>query len=438
MAKLEVPQRQECYRLHIKGKTYAQIAQHFGVSEGCVRYWCRRQRDGKDIHSHYGHRPAGLLKSFSPLVPYVILHLRLEYERWGPNRLLYHLGERSSLRHCALPSAAAIGRYLHQWPQFRRQRVKPAPHRGERPDVPTQVHECWQYDFQIGIALHDGTLVNLHTVHDPVGEVCIGAQVFPSGRVGHLPTRATLEDIRATLRRCFARWHTLPEAVQTDNEAVWTGRRGQEEFPTLSTLYLKGFNIQHRVTRAGQPTDNAEVERNHRTIDDYALVGNEDCDPPQLQEILDQRVQELAFGLPSRAEGCHGLTPVQAHPELLQPPHSFEPAWELALFDLRRVDAYMATFTWLRKVSKYGQITLGGRDHRYSVGRLYAGQLIHVRFDPADRHFVFLAGQPEQEIGRRPARGLDTADIVGTITSSTGHIPQQLKLPWLLQEQVNC
>ena len=196
------------------------------------------------------------------------------------------------------------------------------------------------------------------------------------------------------------------------------------------TLWLQGLGIQHRVTRPGRPTDNAEVERCHRTVHDYAIVGHEDCDPPQLQDILNQAVQDMAFALPSRAEGCHGLAPVKAHPELLQPKRPFQPHEELALFDLQRVDAYLAIYTWERKVGRCGQITLGGRNRRYSVGRTYAGQQIQVRFDPADRHFVFFTGQPEQEIGRRPARGLAVADLTGIVSLPTGDVPQQLPLPF--------
>jgi hypothetical protein len=166
------------------------------------------------------------------------------------------------------------------------------------------------------------------------------------------------------------------------------------------------------VTRPGRPTDNAEVQSCHRTVTEYAIVGHEQASAPQLQQILDQALYELNFELPSRAEGCRGQPPVTAHPELLQPRRPFQPEHELALFDLQRVDAYLARFTWQRKVGKPGQIEVGRQ--RYSVGRAYARRSVLIRFDPADRHFVFYdVDAPELEIRRRPAKGLDMTDLTG-------------------------
>lgn len=435
VTRVEPHQRQRFYRLHLGGETYAQIAERFAVSKECVRYWCRRQRDGGSPYTQYGHRPPGLLGSFDPLVRYVILRLRLHHPRWGPNRILAHLRWRLSLRPLALPSEASIGRYLHQWPRFRRHRKQTK--NAQRPSQPTSVQQRWQLDFKLGIALQDRTLVNLHTVRDPVGEVCVGATVFPAGRVGHYPQRATLAQVQATLRRCFARWNTLPREVQTDSEAVFIGQP-QDTFPSGLILWLQGLGIQHLVIRPGKPTDNAEVERCQRTLHDYAIVGNEGCALPELQEVLDQAMHDLAFTLPSRAEGCQGRPPVEAHPELLQPQRFFRADLELALFDLRKVDAYLATFVWERKVGKTGQVRLGSGNHRYSLGRAQAGKQVQIRFDPADRHFVFYTGQPPEEIGRRPAKGLDIADLTGIIALPSGPVPQQIPLPFPLLKGVNC
>ena len=168
-------------------------------------------------------------------------------------------------------------------------------------------------------------------------------------------------------------------------------------------------------------------------------MGHEDADVEQLQAILDQAVHELNYKLPSDAKDCNGRPPVRAHPELLQPRNPFQPDRELALFDLTRVDNYLATFTWQRKVSQSGQITLGGRHQYYFVGHPYKGQQVAVRFDPQDRHFVFFVpdDDSDQEIGRRPARNLDVADLTGLATWPEGLGVQQLPLP-LIFEGVDC
>jgi transposase InsO family protein len=349
--------------------------------------------------------------------------------------ILYHLGKRASLKGLALPSPAQIGRYLHQWPRFRRKPKKKT--KDKRPDPPTQVHQRWQFDFKTDIALRDGTVVDLHTVRDPVGEVCVGAVVYATERINTRTKRVPMPDARSTLRRCFDLWNTRPDQVQTDGEPTLVVS-SDDAFPSTFTLWLRGLGIEHLVTRSGKPTDNAEVERCHRTVNDYAIVGNEKHPIIELQHILDEAVLDLAFDLPSRAEGCAGRAPIEAHPELMDTRHPFRAEHELALFDLKRVDAFLSTFTWTRKVGKTGQITLGGQHEYYSVGRDYAQQEVLVRFDPADRHFVFYLPNSQQdednpeaspEIGRRPARNLQVEDLTGLASWPDGLVAQQLPLP---------
>lgn len=427
-------QRQSFYSDHQQGETYSEIAERAGVSVECVRYWCRRQREGGSCQSRYCGRPCGLLQQFDPLVRYWILRYRLKHPRWGAGSLRANLKKRSILYSKRLPSPASIGRYLYQWPRFHRKgKNKPAV---VRPKQPTLVHECWQIDFKVAIALADGTLVDLHTVRDPVGEVCIAAVLYRTETVSVRTGRVPMEQVRSTLRTAFAQWHTLPDTVQTDGESCLSPSR-EDSFPSTFTLWLKGLDIEHWLIRPGKPTDNAEVERCHRTVNDYAIVGNENNPLSGLQVLLDQAVFELAYELPSRAEGCAGKTPIQAHPELLQPRRTFCAQEELAHFDLQRVDTYLAAFTWQRKVSHTGQICIGGSHHYYTVGRTWAGSEVLVRFDPADRHFVFYDVQlPEKEIRRRPARQLEVADLTGYATFPQGLLPQQLSLPFV--QWVNC
>lgn len=431
MRRTTVEQRRKFHELHQSEDSYEEIAERFGVSQECVRYWCRRQRDGQGCETHYHSAPTGLLSHFALKVRYGILRLRLAHPRWGPNRIRKQLQKRSSLRGLRLPSEASIGRYLHQWRRFRRKPKKKRPLR-PRALSPTKVHQCWQIDFKVGIRLANGLRVNLHTVRDPVGEAYIGDFVYATGqRQG----RVKMEEVRAVLRQCFARWGTLPEEVQTDGEPVLVNP-DSEAFPSVFTLWLKGLGVEHRVIH--HVTSNAPVERCHRTVNDYAVVGNEDKTPQVLQTILDQSIRELNFELPSRAKGCAGLPPIVAHPELLQPPRPFQPEQELALFDLQRVDTYLATFTWKRIVDQNGRVSLGGKRGRYSLGRAYTRHEVAVRFDPQDRHFVFSeAKAPENVIRRLPAKGLEVTDLTGLAAWPTGLGPQQLPLPFLT-EGVNC
>jgi len=161
------------------------LQSRWGVSPECVRYWCRRQRDGGDCQTRYACRSPGLLSRFDAKVRYVILRLRLKHPRWGPSRIRLGLTKRPSLKGLPLPSETQIGRYLHQWLCFRHQRsARPV---RERPRPPTQVHQRWQLDFKMSIALQDGSQVNLHTVRDPVGAACLDAVITPAGRVGQGP-----------------------------------------------------------------------------------------------------------------------------------------------------------------------------------------------------------------------------------------------------------
>jgi transposase InsO family protein len=312
----------------------------------------------------------------------------------------------------------------------------------ERPRQPIEVFELWQIDFKVDIVLQNGTHVYLYTVCDPVGEVCIGAEVFAVQKVRTRTKRVEFRLVRAMLRRCFDQWGALPAAIQTDGESTLVSQV-EDPFPSAFALWLAGLGIEHVVTRPGKPTDNAEVERFHRTFNDYAIIGNEKLSVKELQAVLDEAVIDHALELPSRAENCAGRPPGEAHPELFNPPRSYRKEHELAVFDLECVDAFLSNFTWTRKVGKTGQICLGGHHKYYSVGRAYACQSVLVRFDPTDRHFVFYLPASDEneeleEIGRRPARDLEIEDITGLALWPQDMVPQQLSLPLVLCEEVNC
>ena len=117
-----------------------------------------------------------------------------------------------------------------------------------------------------------------------------------------------------------------------------------------------------------------------------------------------------------------------AHPHVLQPRRFYAPELEASLFDLKRVDAYLATFTWRRKVGKTGQLNVADSHRRYYVGRRYAGQKLTVKFDPGDRHLVFY-DDDGGEIKRCLLRHTEGRDLLGTGPWPDGVAPEQAGLP---------
>lgn len=430
MSKTTIRQRELLYHLHQTGQTYPQLACQQGLSRECVRYWCRKQRAG---HSAQTVHPARqMLERFDPKVRYVILRLRLAHPRWGPDSLSLHLPKRPSLRGLSLPSRAQIGRYLHQFerfrrtPQLREKRIKSGP--------TTACHQRWQIDFKVLIPL-GGQKVQLFCMTDEFSGTCIGAQVFPNPT-----THPRLLDVVSFIRSCGNYWGWLPDEIQTDGESILTGRTGKHFFPTRFTLWLAGLGIQQWVIPAGRPTVNAEVERCHRTVRDYALAGQENLPYQEVNTILEQSVHELIYEFPSRGKRCEGHAHVEAYPDLLALRRPYHSALEREYFSLQKVDAFLAEKRWLRKVEANGVFILG-EQRPYSIGRKYAGQLVLVGFDPHDRQFVVYQVdeatlEPLCELMRKPARGLELDDFI-LATEPLASVPVQLPLLFQWNEGVN-
>ena len=428
----DATQRREFYRRHLRGESYADIAAAAGFSKECVRYWCRRQKRGGSVISHYPGPAPGLLQRFHPMVRFVVLKLRWRHRGWGPAAIRLGLQKRPSLAHLPLPSCSQIGRYLHQFPRLRRKKRSVASR--QRPRQPQKIFQRWQMDFKMGIPLADGKQVNLFTVCDAFAGVCMGARVFPAGQVGQPPKKVVQEQVRLALRECFARWNGLPSELQTDGETSLVANRGPNDFPTLLTRWLVGLGIEHLVIRPGRPTDNSEVERMHRTLNDFALKGSGLTELETINQMLAESITTLVYELPSHAKNCQGRTPIQAYPELEQPTRPFQPEWELAQFDLANVDRYLAQFSWERRVGKTGQVDVGA--HVYSVGRPHARKLVSIRFDPQQRELVFYAKNEvgetqEQELQRHSILGCEVADLMGYSMPDLGPGPQQLPLPFV-------
>lgn len=97
---------------------------------------------------------------------------------------------------------------------------------------------------------------------------------------------------------------------------------------------------------------------------------------------------------------------------------------EASLWELSRVDAFLATGCWRRHADRYGTIWLYNRS--FCLGRAHAGRDVLVRFDPETRHWV-VSGDGDRHLMRFMSAQLSRACILELNVSR--HRPARKKKP---------
>lgn len=438
---LTLAQKERVFTGKLAGHTLAELAVEIGCSVACARKWWRKGRDGglAGLRApRRGRGRAGCLSQFDPGVAEKALEYKRSHAKWGANRVLIELRNTPELAGLRLPSRSRLAEFFKEHcpecvavRQTRAERINPLP-------KPRAVHEIWQLDGQENVRLANGEIATICNIRDPVGAAMIASQAF-SVKTPARWRRLEWTEYRSVLRAGFTEWKTLPDGIQTDNELGMAGTP-TDPYPSPLTLWLVGLGIAHRFIRPAHPTDQPQIERNHRTLDDLALNEEGLCDLDHLQQALDRERWIYNTCFPSRASDCNGRSPIMAHPELLRPRRSYAPQLELALFNLQRVFDYLAGFTFERRVSSAGRISLGRCV--YSVGkRLYrllkqlGEPLVSVCMDPQRQEWVVYAKPPQGErpikvFARLPAKNLDVATLTGILPQPAPiSQPIQLTLP---------
>jgi hypothetical protein len=366
------------------------------------------------------------MSEFHPLVRYVALRLKRQHPSWGAVYVVKKMGERSSLTGKKLPDATTVWRYWRTLGE----RLRPKRHPAE-PKLPTAgvAHGVWQMDAKESVRVAGVGVTTIHQARDEFGRATVMHSVHPAERAEQRIVKLTTAQVQQDCRIAFTEWG-LPDAIQTDRAPIFVDD-DPTPFPTPLSLWWVRLDIEHRLIPRHTPQRNGSVERGHRTLDERTLIGQHLTGADHLQQQVDADWHELNAECPSRAKGCDGKPPLVAHPELLIPRRLYRPEWELELFDLKRVDEYLATQTWTRTVSRVGQVSLGG--YRYGLGTAWAGQTVTVRFEAKHRQFVFTQVRPETKRGlRRPELAPVSLDAQGlTVEALTG-------LPTALEELPVC
>jgi transposase InsO family protein len=346
--------------------------------------------------------------------------LKRAHPHWGPANVKLQLKRDLELEEEELPSNARLSAlFKAECPeavQPRQRRLYPE----RAPPSVTHPHQRWQVDGKEKVTIGDDDVVTILNARDPVGALMIASRAFVTTTPQWL-RKLTLQEVQDTLRQAFTEWG-LPLEIQTDRETVYVGAP-QETFPSLFTLWLVGLGIQHIVSRNRRPTDQAHVERSHRTVGDMAWKDQPRDTVEQLQSLLDDCRQRYNQELPVQAADCEGRSPLQVRPWARHSGRPFHSGLEWTLFDLQRVDAFLARHVWTRKVSAHGEVHIGR--HRYQVGCHHAHMTVSVRFCPDTRSFRFQSSDGTL-IAIRPAVKLDQVDIIG-------YMPIELALPEFFQ-----
>jgi len=431
-----IQQRQEMAQLSAQGQTYQAIAVQLGVSVWTARKWIRQAKRGglAALVSVLGRPATGSLSDFDPLVRYVALRLKRQHPTWGAAYVVKKMSERPSLKDKTLPEATTVWRYWRSfgdrlWPKRR-------PAEAQLPAAGV-VHGLWQMDAKESVPVAGVGVVTVNQARDEFGRATVMHRIHPAERAEQQIVKLTSAEVQQDCRIAFSQWG-LPDAIQTDRASLFVGE-DPTPFPTALSLWWLGLGIAHRLIPPHTPKRNGSVERSHRTLDERTLSGQSFNGADHLQRQVDADWYELNAECPSRAKGCHGQPPLVAHPELLIPRRPYQPEWELDLFDLQRVDEYLATQTWIRTVSQVGQVSLGG--YRYGLGIAWAGQTVRISFEVQPRQFVFTQVRPETKRGqappelspvRLPAQGLTLPDLTGLLAALAELPVRQLMFPLLM------
>lgn len=405
------------------GETLQRIAEELHCSYGTARKWWRRERR-QQTRPVRGRPRRGVLSTYPASLIEAAVAIKRAHPHWGPANVTVELQQQSRWAQTHLPSRARLAALFKavcpEVVQPHRPRTYP-----EQPLPKAQTpHQRWQIDGKEKVALGDHDVATVLNIRDPASAVMIGSQAIVT-TTAHGWRKVTLTEVQETLRTAFTEWG-LPLELQTDHEVVYTGAP-DADFPSHFTLWVVGLGMHHRPSRDRRPTDQAQVERNHRTLGDMTWQDEAFDQVDQLQARLTERRQRYNYALPVRAANCQGQPPLQAHPQAQHSGRPFARAHEWTLFDLDRVDAYLAARVWTRQISASGGVSIG--HHLYYVGREYLKQSVAVRFIPETRTFRFELPNGTQ-VAELPAIGLNQEDLIGYLpVEAVCPTPWQIPLP---------
>lgn len=426
-APLSLAEKDYLYRRKQAGASHAEVAQELHCARETVRKKWQAFRRGQPQPKR-GRPSLGILSTYPAEISQKAIEIKKAHACWGPANVLLELQSYFGERYPSLPSPSRLSAlFKAQCPQAVQSHQPSQPPEHPPPVVVARVHQRWQLDAKEKIHLGDGEFASLLEIRDPVGALMIASQAFLTTLTPSTYRKLTWPEIQASLRQAFSQWGR-PAEIQTDHEDVYAGAN-RSDFPMPFTLWLVGLGIRHVFSRSRRPTDQPQIERNHRTLAELTWKNQPPTDLENLQRQLEAGRARYNQRYPAQAANCQGLPPLVRHPQAVHSGRPYQVQSELALFDLQAVDHYLAQFCWVRKVDQNGILYLGNL--RYYLGKGHPSQAVKIRFQPERRAFRFETEAGEW-IKTLPAKGLEKADLTGLIPGGCfAKTPLQLTLPRL-------
>lgn len=405
-APLTLAEKHQISQKKAAGESLKQISEEMQCSYETVRKWWRYERNQRQPQAR-GRPKRGTLSTYDEKIREKAIEFKQTHPHWGPKMVNLELKKALSLKKEDLPSAARLSvMFKERCPgavQPRQRRLLPPPD----PKV-QRAHQRWQMDAKEGM-LVGSERVNVQEVHDIYTGLMITSQAF----VTTTPTywrHLSRAEHQQTLRQAFSQWG-MPLELQTDNDSEFVNP-ADRTFPSHFTLWLVGLGITHILSRPRRPTDQPHVERQHRSQGDFVWKDQTFERIDQLQQALDQQCQCYNREYPSQAAHCHGAPPLEVFPSAITTGRPYHPDIEWDIFDLKRVDAFLAQFVWTRKVACNGTVHIA--DDYYTLGKAWKTQFVSVHFLADSRSFSFEDAHGAL-IKVLPAQNFEKGQIIGTI-----------------------
>jgi transposase InsO family protein len=419
MAGTSLQERVTIRVLAAAGKSDAEIAEQLRLSRFTVRKWRQRAASGKGLGSRMGRPLQGALGSYPAALIAQLDSWRKAHPGWGAKTLLAELKRSPAFGQQALPSRAAIGRWLQEkllTRAYQKHSALPAPPRSAQ-----ACHEEWEMDGRGVERVNDLGWVSLIQVNDVYSRVKIASYPCFQGenRGSH---HTTTEEYQLVLRLAFTEWG-LPDRLAVDHDGVFYDNRNPSPFPTRFHLWLIALGIELTFGRVGRPTDQGMTERSHQLWYHQVLEGQSFSAQEALHQALHERRTFLNEALPCATLG--EVPPLVAYPAALTPRRFYRPDVERDLLSLQRVYAYLAKGTWFRLVSEVGSFKLA--QVAYFLGPQWKRKQIEITFDPDTHQMVCNTQDLEQRI---PFSGLSIPFLIGELDPLIQQANLQLSLPF--------